>query len=88
MATLFVRCDVETGFFGTEYLVFLPGSSFFVDRKDVRVVEVPSENRSVKGEVLAYLIEDRDQETLIEMTGTPVVGGLRVLVPKTLTVAD
>ncbi len=89
MPNLLVECEVQTGLFKTEYLVsVLPGFSFYMDREDVQdVKEPPSAGRSVKGRVLAYLIEERNGEAIIEMTGTPVEGGVRISVPKTITQA-
>jgi len=89
MPNLLVECDVQTGLFKTEYLVSVPpGFAFYMDREDVQgVTEPPVAGKSVKGRVLAYLIEERNGEALIEMTGTPVSGGVRISVPKTITQA-
>ena len=91
MPNLLVQCKVGPGLFKTEYLVSVPpdapGARFYVDRADVRVHKAPVEGESVHGYVLAYWIEDRNDEAIIEMTGTPVAGGLRILVPKALTTA-
>ncbi len=87
MPDLLVQCDVETGLFKTEYLVSLLGSSFYVDQEDVRVTERPEIGRPVKGLVFAYLIEERDEQAFIELTGTPVMGGIRMSVPRAITQA-
>jgi len=91
MADLLVQCDVGRGLFKTEYLVSVPpnapGASFYVDREDVQVHKAPEKGESVRGKVFAYLIEYRDGEAVIEMTGTPVSGGTRISVPSAITEA-
>ena len=87
MSALFVKCDVRTGLFKTEYLVSVPpgANNFYIDRTDVKVSKAPIGNETVDGMVLAYLIEDGPNEAVVEMTGTPVDGGLRISVPKAMT---
>lgn len=91
MANLLVRCDVGRGLFKTEYLVSVPpnapGVSFYVDREDVQVNKAPEKGESVPGKVFAYFIEYRDDDVVIEMTGTPVSGGTRISVPAAITEA-
>lgn len=88
MSSLFVQCNVQTGLFKTEYLVSVPpGSRFYVDREDVRVDIAPVGNETVTGLVLAYVLEYSNDQAVLEMTGTPVDGGLRISVPRTLTTA-
>ncbi|MBZ5573761.1 MAG: hypothetical protein LAO09_17995 [Acidobacteriia bacterium] len=45
---------------------------------------MPSKNVEVEGKVLAYLVDEKKDETLIEIPGQAVVGGLRTWVPKTI----
>jgi hypothetical protein len=87
MPNLLVECEVQNGLFKTEYLVSLPGASFIVDRQDVRVAKAPLEGELVRGRVLAYLVEVRNDQAVIEMTGTPVNGGIRILVSRAITTA-
>jgi hypothetical protein len=91
MANILVRCEVGRGLFKTEYLVSVPpnspGASFYVDREEVQVNKTPEKGESVPGKVVAYLIEYRDSNAVIEMTGTPVSGGTRISVPRTITEA-
>jgi hypothetical protein len=86
MPNLTVECDVEPGLFKTEYLVWvLRQFSFYTDRQDVQVQQPPAKGQTVKGQVRAYLVEERNGEAVIEMTGTPVEGGIRISVPKAIT---
>lgn len=87
MPKLLVECEVQSGLLRTEYLVSLYGSSFLVDRGDVRVERPPVKGELLKGRVLAYLITIRNDHAVIEMTGTPVNGSIRVSVPKEVTTA-
>jgi hypothetical protein len=82
-AKTFVRCRVSAGFFKSEYYVVLnPQSAFVVDRDAVRVNDVP-ENNEVDGKVQVYVIEESPQnQVLIELSGEPVIGGLRTWVAK------
>jgi hypothetical protein len=80
----YVRCRVSLGFFETEFYVVLNDSSAYVDRQSVRVEHLPSKNKEVEGEVLAYLVDEQQDRTLVEIPGQAVVGGLRTWVPKTL----
>jgi hypothetical protein len=72
--------------FKTEYLVSVPPNArFYVDRADVRVLRPPASAESLGGKVKAYLVEYQGNQAVIEITGTPVVGGLRISVPKAIT---
>ena len=42
----------------------------------------PHTGDKVKGQVLAYFIEERNDQVLIELPGEPVVGGLRAWVSR------
>ena len=79
----FVACRVSPGFFTSEYYVVLKdGSAYVVDRDNVRVSQAPEKTSDVDGKVLAYVVEEGPQGTLIEMPGEPVNGGLRTWVSK------
>lgn len=80
----YVSCRVSLGFFETEFYIVLNDSSAYVDRESVRVEHMPSKNVEVEGKVLAYLVDEKKDETLIEIPGQAVVGGLRTWVPKTI----
>lgn len=80
----FVSCVVSRGFFSSEYYVTLStGEAYMVDRSNVRVDHKP-ENRddAVPGKVIAYVIEQRQSELLVELPGEPVAGGLRSWIPR------
>ncbi len=84
----YVRCRVSPGLFNTEFYVSIPNSSAYVSSQNVKVRQQPEPGRDVEGEVVAYMIDEghgRD-EVLIELTGEPVVGGLRTWIPKRLLV--
>ena len=87
--TRYVRCMVSPGFFKTEFYVVVQESSAFVNRLNVRVTQVPESGEEVEGEVLAYLIDEPQDrnEALVELSGEPVVGGLRNWVPKSALAA-
>ncbi len=83
-AKTFVSCIVSLGFFSSEYYVKLStGDAYIVDRSNVRVDRGP-ENRTdaVSGKVMAYVVDERPSELLIELPGEPVAGGLRTWVPR------
>jgi urease accessory protein UreH len=81
--TIYVRCTVSQGLFESEFYITVKGSSVYVDRVNVQVKENPSHNGDeVEGKVLAYLVEEKSDQALIELPGEPVVGGLRAWVPK------
>ena len=81
-AKTYVRCRVLLGFFDSEYLVVIDASSAFVDRSNVKVTSLPQRDREVDGKVLAYLVDEKRGQALIELPGQPVVGSLRSWVPK------
>jgi hypothetical protein len=83
---LFVRCRVAKGFFDTEFLVIVAGSSAYVSRWNVRLEQDPV-NGEVDGFVSAYLIEKAADRLLIELPGQAVVGGVRTWVPHSLVEA-
>jgi hypothetical protein len=85
MATsLYVYCKVSVGLFETEYYVFLGTSTALVSKDDVVVTIVPKKaEEQVDGKVRAYVVGMHNNQTLVELSGEPVVGGLRTWVPTT-----
>jgi hypothetical protein len=80
--TLYVSCTVAQGLFDSEFYITVKGSSVYVDRVNVRVQESPQNGDEVQGQVVAYLVEEKSDDALIELPGEPVVGSLRAWVPK------
>ncbi len=79
---LYVSCTVSAGLFESEFYITVRDSAVYVDRGKVRVDSTPHTGDKVKGQVIAYLIEERNDQVLIELPGEPVVGGLRAWVPR------
>jgi hypothetical protein len=72
---------VAPGFADTEYYVMVPdGPAAYVSRDLVTVQRPPSEGSEVEGSVEVYVLEQGERDTLIELPGEPVVGGLRTRV--------
>jgi hypothetical protein len=80
---IYALCTVSKGLFETEFIVTIHSSSAYVDSINVKVSHPPAKGDEVEGKVLAYLIEEKNGQALIEIPGEPVVGGLRTWVPKT-----
>ncbi len=80
--TIYVTCIVSQGLFESEFYITVKDSSVYVDRVNVQVKETPHNGDEVEGRVIAYLIEEKSDQALIELSGEPVVGGLRAWVPK------
>ncbi|MEQ1947253.1 MAG: hypothetical protein ABL995_08690 [Bryobacteraceae bacterium] len=81
--TLYVSCTVSNGLFESEFYITVRDSAVYVDREKVKVSEAPHNGDKVKGQVVAYFIEEKgDGQVLVELPGEPVVGGLRAWVPK------
>ncbi len=80
--TLYVTCMVSTGLFESEFYITVRESAVYVDRDKVRVDPPPHNGDKVKGQVMAYFIEEKSDQVLVELPGEPVVGGLRAWVPK------
>ena len=82
MATkTFIPCLVSPGFFSSEaYVVLNAGASFVVDRRDVRGSSFP-EQGEIRGKVAAYVIENKGEQSLVELPGEPVSGGQPTWVP-------
>lgn len=80
--TIYVACIVSQGLFDSEFYITVRNSSVYVDRVNVQVERSPKNGDEVEGRVIAYLVEEKSDEALIELSGEPVVGGLRAWVPK------
>jgi hypothetical protein len=85
VSTAYVRCKLLPGLFEGEFYVLINGlSSAYVTEANVRANGTPEHGVEVDGEVLAYIISRREDQSLIELPGEAVVGGLRTWVPNTL----
>jgi hypothetical protein len=74
---------VAEGMFPNELFVLVAASGAYVDARKVRLSqERPRGNEQVRGQVLAFLISEEQDEALIELPGEPVVGGLRTWISK------
>ena len=82
MSSIYVKCKVLPGIFDSEFYVLVRDSSVYVDRHNVRVHEAPKSGQEVDGEVLAYIVEEGKDKVLVQLTGEPVVGGLRTWVER------
>jgi len=80
--TMYVSCIVSQGLFESEFFITIKDSSFYVDRINVQVKKTPHNGDEVQGKVIAYLVEEKSDQALIELPGEPVVGSLRAWVPK------
>jgi len=81
-AYYYIACKVLPGLFDREVYVMVDGSSAYVNRSDVRVEGVVPD-KAVDGFVRGYLLQEKQDTALIELSGEPVVGGLRTWVAKT-----
>ena len=79
---LYVSCIVAKGLFESEFYVTVKDSAIYVDREKVKVDPPPHNEDKVKGQVVAYFIEEKSGQVLVELPGEPVVGGLRAWVPE------
>lgn len=85
MNTAYIKCKVLPGLFNTEYYVLVNGSSAaYVNRGNVRIESAPRHGVQVDGRVFVYIINQRDDQSLVELSGEPVIGGLRTWVPNAL----
>jgi len=55
---------------------------FTLIAKRLLVDPPPHNGDKVKGQVVAYFIEEKSDQVLVELPGEPVVGGLRAWVPR------
>jgi hypothetical protein len=74
--SVYIQCKVLPGLFDREVYVMVDGSSAYVNRADVKVGTL-SAGQEVDGLVRAYVLQEKDDKVLIELSGEPVVGGLR-----------
>lgn len=82
MKVVFVRCKVLPGLFDTEFYVLINGSSSaYVARDNVKMKDAPKHGVEVDGQVLAYIVNQEQSRSLVEVAGEAVVGGLRTWVP-------
>jgi hypothetical protein len=79
---IYVSCIVSAGLFENEFYITVKDSAVYVDREKVRVDPAPHNGSKVKGQVVAYFIEEKSDQVLVELPGEPVVGGLRAWVPR------
>lgn len=80
-----LKVMVTPGFADTEYYVMVPdGPSAYVSRDLVSVIETPGVGREVAGQIKVYVLDVGERDTLIELPGEPVVGGLRTRVANSL----
>jgi len=78
----YVQCKVLPGLFDSELYVLINGSSSaYVTRSIVRTKGDPKNGVEIDGQVLVYIVSQEKNRTLIEVSGEPVVGGLRTWVP-------
>lgn len=80
--TLYVTCTVSKGLFESEFYVRVRDSSFYLDRINVQVGRFPNNGDEVEGRVIAYLVEEKSDQVLVELPGEAVIGGLRAWVPR------
>jgi hypothetical protein len=79
---VYVRCKVLPGLFDSEYYVLVNGtSSAYVIQSNVKTNRKPEHGSEIDGQVLAYLIQQEKNRSLIELSGEAVVGGLRTWIP-------
>jgi hypothetical protein len=80
--TVYVKCKVLPGLFDTEYYVLVNrSSSAYVIRSSVKTSKEPEHGIEIDGQVLAYVIEQDKNRSLVELPGEAVVGGLRTWIP-------
>jgi hypothetical protein len=84
-----LKVSVAQGFADTEYYVMVPGGpAAYVSRDLVSVPRPPSEGSEVQGSVRVFVLEQGAHDTLIELPGEPVVGGLRTRVDNSLLLSS
>src|SRR5690242_4605871 len=67
--TIYVTCTVSQGLFDSEFYITVKDSSVYVDRVNVQVKQAPYNGDEVEGRVLAYLVEEKSDQALIELPG-------------------
>ncbi len=82
MKPIYVQCKVLPGLFESELFVLINGSSSaYVTRNSVKIDATPKHGVQVDGYVLVYVVSEERDRSLVEVSGEPVVGGLRTWVP-------
>lgn len=78
----YIPCQVSEGLFNSEFYIMFSDSGAYVDARQVKLRGTLTPNTTTPGYVLAYLVEEQDDSALVEVSGEPVVGGLRAWVSK------
>ena len=87
MNNVYIKCKVLRGIFDTEWMVLVNGSSsYYISRRNVKVMDEPEGTSSVDGKVRGYLIQKNKDKALVQLPGEAVVGGLRTWVETTALV--
>ena len=69
------------GFSTTSTYVMVNGSSaYYIHKANVELTKQPAAGQAVIGRVKAYVVEQQEDKTLIQLPGEPVVGGVRTWV--------
>ena len=90
MSPVYVKCRMLPGLFDQELYVLINGSSSAYVRSTLvfGLSGSPTHETEVDGRVFGYLIKKNETESLIELMGEPIVGGLRTWVPNTQVSAE
>jgi hypothetical protein len=67
--TIYATRTVSEGIFSSEFHINIKDSSFLVDRVNVQVSRLPHNGDEVEGRVIAYVVAEKGDQTLIEMPG-------------------
>lgn len=70
--TTYVNCTVSEGMFSTEFFITVKDLSYYIDRVNVQVSESPHNGDEVEGKVIAYVVEEKGDQALIELPGERV----------------
>ena len=81
--TVFVKCKVLPGLFDTEFYILINSSSAYVNQANVKFEGTVKQGAEIDGKVFAYVIQQNKDHSLIELSGEPIVGGLRTWVANT-----
>jgi hypothetical protein len=79
--SVYVKCTVSEGIFEGEFVVRVRDASAYVDHTNVRLEQSPHDGDEVEGKAIAYLVEEKNGEALIELSGL-AIASLRTWVPK------
>jgi hypothetical protein len=81
MSSVYIACKVLPGLFENEFYVMVNHSAaYYVNRNNVKVSEEPKSGAPVDGVVRGYVVEPGSRQTLVQLPGEVVVGGLRTWV--------